>query len=114
MRLLVDTHVMLWALAEPARLGPEARALLEDPANEVLFSAASIWEIAIKASLGRADFPFQPTRIAQEALALGFIELPVAWAAAARFWLSTEKASCFSRVIWYFCARFSAVSPMPM
>jgi len=84
MRLLVDTHVMLWALAEPARLGPEARALLEDPANEVLFSAASIWEIAIKASLGRADFPFQPTRIAQEALALGFIELPVAWAAAAR------------------------------
>ncbi|RYI82698.1 MAG: PIN domain nuclease, partial [Acetobacteraceae bacterium] len=57
MRLLLDTHILLWALDTPARLDDRTRALLEDPANEVLFSAASIWEIAIKARLGRADFP---------------------------------------------------------
>ncbi|MFC4168509.1 type II toxin-antitoxin system VapC family toxin [Teichococcus aestuarii] len=82
MRLLLDTHILLWALAEPHRLGPEARAALEEPENEVLFSAASLWEIAIKARLGRADFAFDPQRILRAALDTGFVELPVRASAA--------------------------------
>jgi len=84
MRLLLDTHILLWALDQPARLDAGTRALLEDPANEVLFSAASIWEIAIKLRLGRADFPVRPDAIARAARDTGFIELPVHADAAAR------------------------------
>lgn len=83
MRLLLDTHVLLWALAEPERLDPATRALLEDADADVLFSAASIWEIAIKARLGRADFAVRPQDIAQAARETGFEELPVRAAAAA-------------------------------
>ncbi|MFN8518876.1 MAG: type II toxin-antitoxin system VapC family toxin [Chloroflexota bacterium] len=53
MRLLLDTHVLLWALSTPEALVPEARRVIEDGANEVLVSAASFWEIAIKATAGR-------------------------------------------------------------
>ena len=84
MRLLLDTHVLLWALGRPERLGAETRDWLEDPANTVLFSAASIWEIAIKAGLGRPDFPQRPERVAEGARATGFVELPVHGDAAAR------------------------------
>ncbi len=52
MNLLLDTHILLWALDEPSRLKPDMRALLEDSGNEVFFSAASIWEIAVKARPG--------------------------------------------------------------
>jgi PIN domain nuclease of toxin-antitoxin system len=55
-RLLLDTHLLLWAAGAAERLSPQARLLLDDPNNELLFSAASLWEIAIKHSLGRADF----------------------------------------------------------
>jgi PIN domain nuclease of toxin-antitoxin system len=84
MRLLLDTHVLLWALSEPNRLDRETTDLLEDPANEVMFSAASIWEIAIKVRLGRADFPVRPDAIAEGARVSGFTELPVRSAVAAR------------------------------
>lgn len=84
MRLLLDTHVLLWALGRPERLDPQTREWLEDPSHTVLFSAASIWEIAIKAALGRRDFPQQPDRVAAGAHATGFSELPVHSAAAAR------------------------------
>jgi PIN domain nuclease of toxin-antitoxin system len=84
MRLLLDTHVLIWAVDEPSRLDAATRDLLEDPANEVLFSAASIWEIAIKAALGRADFPRRPEPIAQAARETGFVELPISAAIAAR------------------------------
>ena len=57
MRLLLDTHIALWALTDDARLSARARALIEDPANQVAVSAASVWEIAIKHSLGRGDMP---------------------------------------------------------
>lgn len=77
MRLLLDTHLLLWSLAEPARLDATMRSALEEPDNEVLFSAASLWEIAIKAGLGRLDFNFNPQKILQAALETGFIELPV-------------------------------------
>ncbi|WP_428487541.1 type II toxin-antitoxin system VapC family toxin [Rhodopila sp.] len=84
MRLLLDTHVLLWALDEPVRLDRETRDLLEDPSNEVLFSAASIWEIAIKVRLGRTDFPVRPEAIADAARSTGFTELPVFAATAAK------------------------------
>jgi PIN domain nuclease of toxin-antitoxin system len=84
MRLLLDTHVLIWALNEPARLNAATRALLEDPDNAVFFSAASIWEIAIKARLGRADFDRTSAGIARNARETGFVELPVLSDAAER------------------------------
>lgn len=83
MRLLLDTHVLLWALAEQHRLDPETRALLVDAEVEVLFSAASVWEIAIKARLGRPDFAVRAAEIARAAHDTGFAELPVRARAAA-------------------------------
>lgn len=83
MRILLDTHILLWALAEPKKLSRETRARLEDPEAEVLFSAASIWEIAIKAQLGRTSFPARPNEVAAAAKAGGFLELPVRAEAAA-------------------------------
>ena len=83
MRVLLDTHVLLWALAEPRRLDAETRATIESGDTELLFSAASIWEIAIKSSLGRAGFAFDPEEIARAALETGFIELAVRSNAAA-------------------------------
>jgi PIN domain nuclease of toxin-antitoxin system len=84
MRLLLDTHVLLWVLIEPERVGAPFRREVEDPANEVLFSVASVWEMAIKASLGRADFRVSPGAIVEAAVADGFEELPVRSAAALR------------------------------
>jgi PIN domain nuclease of toxin-antitoxin system len=83
MRVLLDTLVLLWALAEPVRLDKDTRATIESGDTEVLFSAASIWEIAIKAGLGRPEFTFDPAEIARAALDTGFIELAVRWNAAA-------------------------------
>ena len=83
MRLLVDTHVLLWALAQPERLSSPSRQQLIDPANEVLFSAASIWEIAIKAQIGRLTTSVRPESIARAALEVGFAELPISAAHAA-------------------------------
>lgn len=60
MRLLLDTHVWLWLQAEPERLGPEVLAALEDEANDLILSAASTWEIAIKFALGRLSLPEPP------------------------------------------------------
>lgn len=77
MRMLLDTHILLWALIEPRKLTPVSAAAIENPNNEVLFSAASIWEIAIKSALGRADFGVQPEDIAKAAVDSGFTELPV-------------------------------------
>lgn len=57
MRLLLDTHALLWALAEPRELATSARDAIEDGRNEVLVSAVSAWEIAIKRTLGRLDAP---------------------------------------------------------
>ncbi len=56
MKLLLDTHLSLWAAGSPDRLSAAARLLLEDPLNELLFSAASLWEIVIKRGLGRSDY----------------------------------------------------------
>ena len=82
MRILLDTNVLIRALIDPGLLGATTRTALEDPDNEVLFSAASIWEIAIKATLGRADFQVPPARILEAAKDSGFEELPVRSSAA--------------------------------
>lgn len=55
MKLLLDTHVLLWAAAGEG-LSSSASDMISDPSNEPWFSAASVWEVAIKAALGRADF----------------------------------------------------------
>ena len=77
MRILLDTHVLLWAVGESDRLPEAARKWLEDSNNEVFFSAASLWEIAIKASLGREDFQVDPAQILEVMPETGFSELPV-------------------------------------
>ena len=74
---LLDTNVLLAALLAPERLPPEVVAGLTDASNTAYFSAASIWEVAIKRSLNRADFDFSPEDIHQLALDTGFTELPV-------------------------------------
>jgi PIN domain nuclease of toxin-antitoxin system len=77
MRLLLDTHLLLWALDDPERLNGATRAIVEDEQNEVLFSVASIWEIAIKSASGRADFAFDPQEVLNAAIQTGFKELPI-------------------------------------
>lgn len=74
---LLDTNVLLAALLAPERLPPEVVAGLSDSSNTVYFSAASIWEIAIKRSLNRADFDFSPQDIHRLARDTGFTELMV-------------------------------------
>jgi len=74
---LLDTSIVLAATLAPERLPDDIAACLRNPANEVFFSAASIWEIAIKRSLQREDFNFFPEDIQQLALETGFVELPV-------------------------------------
>lgn len=76
-QFLLDTNILLAALIAPDSLPSEVQAQLSDPANTILFSAASIWEIAIKCSLGREDFNFRPEDIQQLAVETGFTELPV-------------------------------------
>lgn len=77
MKLLLDTHVLLWALGDVKRLPPAVKREIEDPDNEVLFSAASIWEITIKAIQGRSDFGIDPVLIDREARTAGFTELAI-------------------------------------
>lgn len=77
MRLLVDTHVLLWALAEPEKIPTPVQERLIAPENDVLFSAASIWEIAIKVQVGKLSLPFTPLEVAGAAVAMGFAELAI-------------------------------------
>ena len=83
MRLLVDTHVLLWAVAQPDRLPASSRKSLESPDNEVFFSAASIWELSIKLQIRRISLAVLPEEIAEAALRMGFEELSVTAAHAA-------------------------------
>lgn len=75
--LLLDTHLLLWAAGLPDRLPGVARALIEDPGNVLAFSAASLWEVVIKAGLGRADFQADPRRLRRGLLDAGYREMPV-------------------------------------
>lgn len=77
MKYLLDTQLLLWAAGEPRRLSPAAREFLDEPRNELLFSAASLWEIAIKSSLGRDDFRVDPRVLRRGLLDNGYAELPI-------------------------------------
>lgn len=77
MKLLLDTHVLLWAAGSPDQLSPDARTLLDDPNNELVFSAASLWEITIKRSLGRPDFHVDARVLRRGLLDNGYLELPI-------------------------------------
>lgn len=77
MRVLLDTHVLLWSFYRPERLSRVAQEQIQDTDNVILFSAASIWEIAIKAALRRDDFQVEPNRILDLMDTAGFIELSV-------------------------------------
>src|SRR5207253_7569769 len=77
-KLLLDTHLLLWVANEPKRLPKAARVQIENPENELLFSAASIWEITIKRSLGRDDFDVDPRVLRRSLLDNGYTELRTA------------------------------------
>ena len=77
MKLLLDTHLLLWAAAEPKRLPKNIRTLLEDRDNELLFSTASLWEVAIKSGLGRKDFRVEVRLLRRGLLDNGYSELPI-------------------------------------
>jgi PIN domain nuclease of toxin-antitoxin system len=75
MKLLLDTQLLLWAAGQPNRLPDAARQLLNDQRNELLFSAVSLWEIAIKRALGRKDFRVEPRLLRRGLLDNGYAEL---------------------------------------
>ena len=77
MKLLLDTHRLLWAAGSPERLSQDAYELLNDPDNDLLFSAASVWEIAIKRGLGRDDFRVDPRLLRRGLLDNGYNELAI-------------------------------------
>lgn len=78
MKLLLDTHAFLWWIADSEHLSQPARAAIADGANDVYFSAASGWELAVKAGLGRVTLPDDLEGFVSEQLAInGFNVLPV-------------------------------------
>lgn len=78
MKLLLDTHLLLWAASWPDRLSASAQAFIESPDNELFFSAASLWEISIKSGLGRVDFQVDARTMRRNLLDNGYVELPIA------------------------------------
>jgi PIN domain nuclease of toxin-antitoxin system len=77
-KLLLDTHLLLWAAGQPERLSDAARELVEATDNELVFSTASLWEVVIKRGLGREDFKVDPRLLRRGLLDNGYSELPIA------------------------------------
>lgn len=77
MRLLLDTHLLVWAMGSPERLPAALVAMLQDPANTPVFSVASLWELVIKQALGRPDFRVEPALLRRALLDGGWQELPI-------------------------------------
>lgn len=77
MKLLLDTHILLWAAGELGKISKAVRLLLTDSGNRLFFSGASIWEIVIKLQLGRKDFRVDPRRLRKMLIVHGYTELPV-------------------------------------
>ncbi len=77
MKYLLDTHLLLWAAGQPERLSTDALSILENPTNQLLFSAASLWEVSIKTGLGRDDFSVNPRLLRRGLLDNGYVELPI-------------------------------------
>lgn len=101
MRLLLDTHIALWAIADDPKLPAKARALIADAENTIAVSAASVWEIAIKHSLGRANvMPISGTQALKYFRDAGYDLLPVTAAhAAAVERLKLRHADPFDRML---------------
>ena len=83
MRLLLDTHILLWAAVEPERLSLAASSLVENPDNAIMFSVVSLWEVAIKTGRGRADFRIDAGVLRRSLFDNGYAELAVTGAHAA-------------------------------
>ena len=77
MTLLLDTHLLLWVALGNKKLSSSASALIRDPRNQVAFSAANIWEVVIKKSLGRHDFNVNPHLLRTRLIENGYTELPI-------------------------------------
>ena len=77
MKLLLDTHLLLWAANGPECLSARAKVYFDDAEHELLFSAASIWEGAIKSGLGRVDFKVDARLLRRGLLDNGYGELPI-------------------------------------
>ena len=100
MKVLLDTHLLLWAAGMPERLPAQARVLLERPETEPMVSAASLWEIAIKSGLGRLDFSVDPRLLRRGLLEHGYSELDVTGAhATAVDWLPPIHKDPFDRIL---------------
>ncbi|MEO8272187.1 MAG: type II toxin-antitoxin system VapC family toxin, partial [Aureliella sp.] len=74
MKLLLDTHVVLWWLDDPRLINDEARNAIEDPVNDIFVSAVVAWEVAIKSNLGKLTIPPEFEKAIHDA---GFVELPI-------------------------------------
>ncbi len=77
MKLLLDTHLLLWSAWTPKHLSAAARSLINDQGNELFFSAASLWEIAIKQNLEKEDFQIDANLLRRGLLDNDYNELPV-------------------------------------
>lgn len=77
MHLLLDTHLLVWAMGSPERLPVGLAPMLEDPAQIPVFSVASLWELVIKSALNRPGFDVQPALLRRALLDAGWQELPV-------------------------------------
>lgn len=77
MKLLIDTHLLLWSSIAVERVPDSALQLIKDPANDLMFSAVSIWEVAIKRARGRSDFDVDPAVLRRALIDVGYAELPV-------------------------------------
>ena len=78
MKLLLDTHLLLWVAADAKHLSRSVIALISTRDSELWFSAASLWEIVIKRGLGRSDFSVDPRLLRRALLENGYSELPIA------------------------------------
>lgn len=78
MKLLLDTHLLLWTAGQPERLSRKARELIEAEENDLFFSSGSLWEIVIKRGLGREDFKVDARVLRRGLFDNGYNELPIA------------------------------------
>jgi PIN domain nuclease of toxin-antitoxin system len=101
MRYLLDTGIWLWSIGQVSRLNQKVRSTLIDPQHDLYFSAASVWEIAIKASIGRLQLPEPPQiLIPRETARLGLRPLPVTQHhALSVYHLPTHQGDPFDRML---------------
>jgi PIN domain nuclease of toxin-antitoxin system len=76
-RVLLDTHLLLWTAVRPDLVPDEARRIFDDPDNELFFSVVNVWEVAIKRALGRRDFQVDPGVLRRELLENDYVELTI-------------------------------------